>query len=309
MLKKRGVQDVNQLQGGIHRYLEKYGNDGFFKGLNFVFDSRVAMKPNMSEPQNEVVGRCVECSSPFDEICGSRVCSVCHDLVLVCPKCQSALREYHCRRHSNWKDCYFTFLEIFDVDELTYQKNRLDQIRDNLAASPESKRNKKVRRTLTRQIEKISLQMELLKSGATQVDRNAPRRCRTCMEPNSVCDGRCWGFWKTLQSSVDNRMESCNRQNDDRGPLPIAVGDQVEPGDDWNALRLGLKTCSDGQLRTGTVLDIKSWAGVDNDCVLVKWNDSLSSKRNQPTIQPQIYRWGVRALNGRRLYDVRRVEG
>jgi predicted sulfurtransferase len=37
MLKKRGVEDVSQLQGGIHRYLEEYPN-GFFKGKNFVFD-------------------------------------------------------------------------------------------------------------------------------------------------------------------------------------------------------------------------------------------------------------------------------
>jgi predicted sulfurtransferase len=38
MLKKRGVRDVSQLKGGIHRYLEEYGDQGFFKGRNFVFD-------------------------------------------------------------------------------------------------------------------------------------------------------------------------------------------------------------------------------------------------------------------------------
>ena len=37
MLKQRGVEDVSHLSGGIHRYLEKYGKDGFYKGKVFVF--------------------------------------------------------------------------------------------------------------------------------------------------------------------------------------------------------------------------------------------------------------------------------
>ena len=43
MLKQRGVEDVSHLSGGIHRYLEKYGKDGFYKGKVFVFDQRVAL--------------------------------------------------------------------------------------------------------------------------------------------------------------------------------------------------------------------------------------------------------------------------
>jgi predicted sulfurtransferase len=81
MLKRKGVSNVAQLSGGIHRYLERYGRDGFFKGLSFTFDKRVAVKPDMS-PQYlsfnadtdlvknagetyDVVGKCVECSVPF----------------------------------------------------------------------------------------------------------------------------------------------------------------------------------------------------------------------------------------------------
>jgi predicted sulfurtransferase len=30
MLRKRGVKDVSQLKGGIHRYLEEFGYDGYF---------------------------------------------------------------------------------------------------------------------------------------------------------------------------------------------------------------------------------------------------------------------------------------
>jgi UPF0176 protein len=36
-LEKRGVEDVSQLQGGIHCYLEQYPN-GIFKWKNIVFD-------------------------------------------------------------------------------------------------------------------------------------------------------------------------------------------------------------------------------------------------------------------------------
>ena len=82
MLRRQGVHDVNQLSGGIQRYLEQYGANGYYKGLNFTFDKRVAMRPNdcsIKDNNNnninnihndeydtyEVVGRCVECSTPF----------------------------------------------------------------------------------------------------------------------------------------------------------------------------------------------------------------------------------------------------
>ena len=99
MLRKQGVKDVCQLQGGIHRYLDEFGDSGHFRGKNFVFDQRVSAS-NLMCPSASVVGKFIECSAPYDEISGSRLCSVCCDLVLVCPKCQVSLREYHCRRHS-----------------------------------------------------------------------------------------------------------------------------------------------------------------------------------------------------------------
>ncbi|MGK3736464.1 MAG: putative sulfurtransferase [Bacillariaceae sp.] len=246
LLKRKGVEDVNQLSGGIHRYLEIYGNDGHFKGLNFTFDKRVAMKPNFAtkaitknddddndneendnvivghknvvtinnndddsdhddddddDDSYEVVGRCVECSDPFDELCGSRVCTVCRDLVLVCEKCRTrsnTLREFHCKRHAVWKTCYFSFLEIFDQSELEEQHRVLLSLRDE--ASVERGNNKNVRRTLTRQINKVESRMREIKEDCLLIDRNAPRRCRSCQEQlGTVCDGKCWGFWKKVE--------------------------------------------------------------------------------------------------------------
>jgi len=301
MLRNRGVQDVNQLQGGIHRYLEHYGNDGFYKGLNFVFDQRVAMKPNPIERQNAIVGKCVECKAPFDEICGSRVCTVCRDLVLVCPNCQSVLREYHCKRHESWKNCYYTFLEVFDKKELIRQKEELNGIRDSLVPASSYKN---IRRTLARQMDKITKHIEQLDAGKITLHENAPRRCRTCMEPSSLCDGRCWGFWKT---KAKLRWEGKTDAKNTSSPLPVAVGDRIEPGENWNVLRLGDKTDANGVFKKGTVVEIKSWAGDEKDCVAVLWDDMVPRGRNQGKVQPQIYRWGVLALDGTRMYDVCRI--
>jgi len=63
-LRKRGVKDVSQLSGGIHRYLEAYpeGSDSVYVGKNFVFDRRMSQ----SAPGAQVVGRCVGCDAPYD---------------------------------------------------------------------------------------------------------------------------------------------------------------------------------------------------------------------------------------------------
>lgn len=146
------------------------------------FDQRVALRPPPNGDQlNEkcVVGKCVEYSSAFDELSGSRLCTVCRDHVLVCENCQSRLREFHCRRHAAWKSCYFTFLEVFSRGKLVLQKNALIQL---CAGTLPAVSFKKMRRTLQRQIGKVQDRMRLLDSGDAVADPEAPSRCRTCME-------------------------------------------------------------------------------------------------------------------------------
>jgi predicted sulfurtransferase len=214
MLRLRGVRDVCQLQGGIHRYLEEFGGgpDSAFRGLNFVFDQRVTVNPSEckravdlvgahgdgSEAQTPIesetanlgiIGRCFDCGQPYEVYCGSRICSVCRDLVLACPNCQARLFEYHCQRHHAWRDCYFTFLERFEASELQRQKHCL-------AALAISSSSKNARKTLKRQIRKVDDHLHKLDEGQVTVDGDAPRRCRSCFEPSTVCNGRCWGFWK-----------------------------------------------------------------------------------------------------------------
>ena len=334
MLKQRGVQDVSQLSGGIHRYLETYGASGFFKGKNFVFDQRVAQKPSeclvlantdrstasTTSAGDVVVGRCIECQAPFDELCGSRVCTVCRDLVLVCETCQLALREYHCSRHATWKHSFYTFLDVFDGDELAVQEQALHILRDTYQPAT---RHKNVRRTLSRQIDKVARTRQALSVGEAVVDRCAPRRCRTCMETSDICDGRCWGFWKMDHLAGATKIGGIKRLSDDQDgassgiskPDPVHVGDRVEVGPDWNELRLGSKLDILGQLRRGRVVEVKSWGsgGVEVDCVAVCWEHEAASKQGKPrntpvSDQPLIYRWGVLALNHQRMYDVQLVK-
>ena len=148
MLKSRGVADVSQLSGGIHRYLEQYPSErgGLFRGRNFVFDHRVSTPStssvaNLPEPLaaplgaplgaplasattsggvGAVVGRCVAagCGAPFDRLSGARVCAVCRDFVLVCNDCAPTLREFHCSAHQYLRDSYFVLVDDFTADEL-----------------------------------------------------------------------------------------------------------------------------------------------------------------------------------------------
>ena len=323
MLKQRGVQDVSQLSGGIHRYLEMYGASGFFKGKNFVFDQRVAQKPSEclvvvdkdTSAVDVVVGRCIECQAPFDEICGSRVCTVCRDLVLVCETCRTSLREYHCSRHATWKHCFYTFLDVFDGEELAAQEQALQALRDKYQPAI---RHKNVRRTLSRQIEKVALRRQALFNGEALVDRFSPRRCRTCMETSDICNGRCWGFWKTDHTSGTKRSSEEQDSDSQRRnkPDPIHVGNLVEVGPHWNELRLGSKLDIHGQRRRGRVVEVKSWGsgGTELDCVAVCWQHEAAGKqgkrRNTPDPeQPLIYRWGVLTLNRQRMYDVQLISG
>ena len=158
-----------------------------------------------------------------------------------------------------------------------------------------------MRRTLMRQVEKVDARIQDLDSGVASVDPDAPRRCRTCMEPNFICDGRCWGFWR-----VTNHNESIESTP---AILPIELGDRVEPGPNWNAQRLGTPTRDAGGPRCGSVVEIKSWGsgGCDLDSVMVQWDEDSIPANRRSDLVPQIYRWGVVAIDGSRLYDVQKT--
>ena len=58
---KTEAKKVYQIKGGIHRYIEQYPN-GFFRGKNYVFDGRIAVKVN-----GDILGSCYLCDKPCDD--------------------------------------------------------------------------------------------------------------------------------------------------------------------------------------------------------------------------------------------------
>lgn len=85
-LKSKGVaQEVYQILGGIHRYVEQYP-DGFFRGKNYVFDNRVAMKVN-----DDVLGRCDVCDVPCDDFTNCLNAS-CNKHFIGCKDCITKLQ-------------------------------------------------------------------------------------------------------------------------------------------------------------------------------------------------------------------------
>ena len=117
---------------------------------------------------------------------------VCRALVLICDDCEERLREYHCHHHSYLKDCYYTFLEVYDDNELKSQIRCLEKLETCKIAM----RSKHIRKTLRKQIEKINVQLDKISNSSFKPNRHAPRRCRMCSKSRDNCDGNCWGFWK-----------------------------------------------------------------------------------------------------------------
>jgi len=69
----RGFTEVYQLDGGIVRYGEAFGNDGLWKGSLAVFDGRESID---FAPGAEVLGRCAVCGEPSSRLadCSEPAC-------------------------------------------------------------------------------------------------------------------------------------------------------------------------------------------------------------------------------------------
>lgn len=77
---KKVAQKVYQMEGGIHRYVEKYP-DGFFRGKNYVFDGRISVKIN-----DDILGSCAICKNPCDDYYNC-LNAVCNDHFICCIQC------------------------------------------------------------------------------------------------------------------------------------------------------------------------------------------------------------------------------
>ena len=77
---KNIAKKVYQMEGGIHRYVEQYP-DGFFRGKNYVFDARIAVRVN-----DDIIGSCAICNQPCDDYYNC-LNALCNDHFICCSSC------------------------------------------------------------------------------------------------------------------------------------------------------------------------------------------------------------------------------
>jgi len=83
-VQSKGVEDVYQIEGGIHRYAEKYP-DGHFRGKNYVFDNRITVKVN-----DDVLTNCDICYISCDRYTNC-ISSLCNKHFICCDSCSEKL--------------------------------------------------------------------------------------------------------------------------------------------------------------------------------------------------------------------------
>ncbi|HYH36386.1 MAG TPA: rhodanese-like domain-containing protein, partial [Candidatus Saccharimonadales bacterium] len=83
LMKKQGFQEVYQIDGGIAKYGEKYGDDGLWEGSLYVFDDR--MGTTFSDRARDI-GTCTHCGGRTSnyENCADKSCN---GLILICEGC------------------------------------------------------------------------------------------------------------------------------------------------------------------------------------------------------------------------------
>lgn len=84
MMKKRGFKDVYQIDGGIVKYGEAYGDDGLWEGSLRVFDNRMTVE--FSE-NAKTIGECTHCQGKTSNFENCALAE-CNDLVLICEVCK-----------------------------------------------------------------------------------------------------------------------------------------------------------------------------------------------------------------------------
>lgn len=85
MMKKRGFKEVYQIDGGIVKYGENYGDDGLWEGALRVFDDRMTVT---FSDHAKTIGECTHCTGKTSnfENCAHMECN---NLVLICEDCKT----------------------------------------------------------------------------------------------------------------------------------------------------------------------------------------------------------------------------
>jgi UPF0176 protein len=85
LMKNRGFKEVYQMDGGIVKYGEEYGDDGLWEGNLYIFDGRMSHK--FSDNAKDI-GECIHCQGKTSnyENCANKACN---KLVLICSNCKN----------------------------------------------------------------------------------------------------------------------------------------------------------------------------------------------------------------------------
>lgn len=92
LMKNRGFEEVYQLDGGIVRYGETFGNSGLWDGSLYVFDKRMHMEFGSGA---ESLGRCRECDQPTP-LFANCADEACRKQFLRCEDCSDAGKHPFC---------------------------------------------------------------------------------------------------------------------------------------------------------------------------------------------------------------------
>jgi UPF0176 protein len=86
LMKNRGFKEVYQIDGGIVKYGEEYGDDGLWEGSLYVFDNRMGTK---FTDKAKDIGACIHCGAKTSnyENCAHKPCN---ELVLICESCKKS---------------------------------------------------------------------------------------------------------------------------------------------------------------------------------------------------------------------------
>jgi UPF0176 protein len=95
MMIRRGFEEVYQVDGGVVRYGETFGDDGLWEGSLYLFDAR--MHHEFSD-HTTVIGVCERCGAPTSQYhnCANLAC---RKLILLCEECASDNVSTNCTPH------------------------------------------------------------------------------------------------------------------------------------------------------------------------------------------------------------------
>lgn len=95
LMKNRGFKEVYQLDGGIVKYGEKYGDEGLWEGNLYIFDKR--MNHAFSDKAKDIA-ECIHCKAATSnyENCADKACN---RLILICNNCVE--QKTHCGNCTN----------------------------------------------------------------------------------------------------------------------------------------------------------------------------------------------------------------